>query len=279
MSSQEQEVVLAIPLFPSTQEFVITPDDFNAGLLSLYMKLWKDTDYGKLERAAYSAILPFIDRYRVNTLKALAVISFVLILALGAHTVSDVLRGNDAQAGEPTLATDGLSLVVEEGSSDVQVVVGGVGGPPEFEGSAQSIHVVQQGENLFRISQRYGVSIDAVVQANGIPDASMIFIGQELIIPPTAAQTPTIDQSAQVAEVHSASPVEQAAFPEPPRMVTFDMLGKMVTSHHYCVNEGETLSQIAQRFNVTVQELVAWNSLPNPNYIQMGQFLVVVQLQ
>ncbi|MCA0452685.1 MAG: LysM peptidoglycan-binding domain-containing protein [Chloroflexi bacterium] len=44
-------------------------------------------------------------------------------------------------------------------------------------------HVVQPGENLFRIALRYGTSIDAISQANGITDINQIVVGQALVIP------------------------------------------------------------------------------------------------
>lgn len=44
-------------------------------------------------------------------------------------------------------------------------------------------HVVQAGENLFRIALRYGVSLDTLAAVNNITDVSLIFVGQVLIIP------------------------------------------------------------------------------------------------
>jgi LysM repeat protein len=46
------------------------------------------------------------------------------------------------------------------------------------------IHVVQRGENLYRISQIYGVSVADIMAANGLFNADYIYAGQELIIPP-----------------------------------------------------------------------------------------------
>ena len=210
-------------------------------------------------------MIPFIERYRINTLKVLGALSIVLILSAGSVLAFRALDGDQSSAGNPPIdATDTPAVTVEDAEVDAQVVLQGVGDPQEIQEGSQSVHVVQQGENLFRISQRYGVSVEAFVQANNISDPGMILIGQLLIIPAGATETPVIDQSARVVEVRSASPAEQATFPEPPRMVTLDMLGTMVTSHHYCVNEGETLSQIAQRFGVAVEELVTWNNLFSP---------------
>lgn len=44
------------------------------------------------------------------------------------------------------------------------------------------IHVVQPGENLFRISLRYGVTVEAIQAANALT-SDIIYVGQELIIP------------------------------------------------------------------------------------------------
>lgn len=44
-------------------------------------------------------------------------------------------------------------------------------------------YVVQPGDNLFRISLRFGRSMDAVAAANGITNYALIYAGQVLIIP------------------------------------------------------------------------------------------------
>jgi LysM repeat protein len=44
-------------------------------------------------------------------------------------------------------------------------------------------HVVSAGENLYRISLKYSTSVGAIMQANGLTDASLIYAGQRLTIP------------------------------------------------------------------------------------------------
>src|SRR5882724_240165 len=46
-----------------------------------------------------------------------------------------------------------------------------------------TIHVVQRGENLFRIAIRYGTTVDAIVAANGLGDPTQIQVGQRLLTP------------------------------------------------------------------------------------------------
>jgi LysM repeat protein len=45
------------------------------------------------------------------------------------------------------------------------------------------VHVVQRGETLRAISERYGVSQRSIVKANSLANASLIVVGQKLIIP------------------------------------------------------------------------------------------------
>jgi len=52
------------------------------------------------------------------------------------------------------------------------------------------IHVVQRGETLTSIALRYGVSVWAIAQANGIYDLNRIWVGQRLLIPGAAPTTP-----------------------------------------------------------------------------------------
>ena len=53
--------------------------------------------------------------------------------------------------------------------------------PPPATGAGQ--YVVQPGDNLYRISLRFGISISALAQANGILNPNLIFVGETLIIP------------------------------------------------------------------------------------------------
>lgn len=57
-----------------------------------------------------------------------------------------------------------------------------------------STYVVQRGDTLFAISLRFGVSAQAIAQANGISNVNLIYVGQTLTIPGTATATPVPTQ-------------------------------------------------------------------------------------
>lgn len=56
--------------------------------------------------------------------------------------------------------------------------------------TTKTIHVVQAGQNLFRISLQYGVSVQNIMSANGM-SSHIVYVGQKLIIPNSDDQTNT----------------------------------------------------------------------------------------
>jgi murein DD-endopeptidase MepM/ murein hydrolase activator NlpD len=55
--------------------------------------------------------------------------------------------------------------------------------PPSKPRGEPVVHVVERGETLYRIARQYGVSVDAIVTANRIPDVSAVEVGTRLVIP------------------------------------------------------------------------------------------------
>ncbi|MFQ3535464.1 MAG: LysM peptidoglycan-binding domain-containing protein [Aggregatilineales bacterium] len=103
-------------------------------------------------------------------------------------------------------------------------------------------YVVQPGDTLFRIALQHGVSVDAIVAANNLPNRSIVYVGQVLIIPKAGASQP-------------AAP--------------------LATGSVHIVARGETLNMIARRYGVTLSALLAANNLSNPNRLLVGQRLVI----
>ena len=126
---------------------------------------------------------------------------------------------------------------------------------PAAPATTRQVHVVQRGENLTRIARHYGVSIDAIVLANGIANPSRIYGGQQLVIP---GSTPT--------PVTSAPPPAPApAAPAAPAIAT----------QVHVVQRGETLIGIARRYEVSVDAIVLANGIANASRIYGGQQLTI----
>ncbi len=114
---------------------------------------------------------------------------------------------------------------------------------------SEAVHVVQPGENLFRISLRYNVSVSSIAQRNNIANVNLIYVGQQLVIPGTTGGTP---------------PATQVPGQPPPQ-----------TGGSYTVVRGDTLGRIAASFGTTWQILASLNNIANPNLIYPGQVITL----
>jgi LysM repeat protein len=56
-------------------------------------------------------------------------------------------------------------------------------------------HIVQPGDNLFRISLAYGIAVEDIMQANNLTGEGLIYSGQALLIPSEMANSPETTQN------------------------------------------------------------------------------------
>lgn len=103
-------------------------------------------------------------------------------------TIDD--EGRIVSWGEPRPATDDELLTGQflfgsmqtfSGQGGVIFEQGGDGDGDPLEGPL--IHIVQPGENLYRIALQYDTSMQGIVDVNGLANPNAIFVGQRLIIP------------------------------------------------------------------------------------------------
>ncbi len=98
-------------------------------------------------------------------------------------------------------------------------------------------YTVKKGDTLWEIAKKYGTTISEIRELNGLGRSSQIYIGQRLIIP---NKTQTIND--------------------------YEI---------YTVRRGDTIYEIAESFNVSVQRLMAWNGVTNPRRLAVGQKLKI----
>lgn len=91
-------------------------------------------------------------------------------------------------------------------------------------------YVVQPGDTLSEIAERYGTTYQALAALNGISNPDLIYAGQTIRIPEDSGGS----------------------------------------GRYYTIRPGDTLSEIAERFGTTVNALAALNGIRDPNLIYAG---------
>jgi len=114
---------------------------------------------------------------------------------------------------------------------------------------------VRRGDTLSTIARRFGVSMNDLVAMNGLRSRHRIRIGQKL-------KLPTHDAPTTVAMVRDHDRNARPKLARPSDGV-------------YAVHRGDTLSGIAGTFGVSVEDLLAANSLRNKNRLSVGQKLFI----
>lgn len=121
------------------------------------------------------------------------------------------------------------------------------------------VHTVRRGDTVSALSVLYGSSTQAIIQANGLNDSALIFVGQGLLIPVRIPDPATVTPTSTDTVIIVTATQAAAPIPTP--------------NDTYVVQVGDTLNQISARFNTTVGAIVQLNGIANPNRIFSGQVL------
>jgi LysM repeat protein len=200
--------------------------------------------------------VPYVEGMTVEGMPTATPTPFAYVVQAG-DTLSSIAFRFDVQPGtlievnnilDPNNLTVGTPLLIpgyvnpesnsDEGAADDSA--GGTTGTAAGSGGEAVTHIVQPGESLNQIAVEYGVDPVALAQANNIANGNLIRVGQQLVIPGVTAR---------------------------------DALEARGERH--VVQSGESLSMIAAQFGVTVEAIMAANSLDDPNTIVVGQELLI----
>ena len=163
--------------------------------------------------------------------------------------------------------------------------------------NGEMVHVVQWGETLSLIADKYGVTMEAIMAANGLDDPNMIYVGQRLSIPGAGSRGGGCDYyTVQAGDTltgiawrygTTANALTQAndldsdlIYVGQRLCVPGDDMGQMPSQPsrehtYYTVRAGDTLAAIALRFGVSQTAIVHANNLANASLIYVGQRLVI----
>lgn len=176
----------------------------------------------------------------------------LISIAQKYHTTPDTLRsanklrGNTIIAGHtlliprPSANADSYSLSADQRLETIQNR--GAAGKQKHE------YTVRSGDSFWKISRQYSVGVRELAKWNNMAPGDPLRVGQTLV-------------------VWSAAPIA-ASKSSPARP-------EMIRKVNYAVRNGDSLSRIASRFRVSINEIANWNRINTKNYLRPGQRLTL----
>jgi len=161
---------------------------------------------------------------------------------------NNISRDSKLQIGQrlfiPSSNTEGYATPTPVGMVQVST--------PDLDGKV--IHAVEAYQTLITIAQAYEIQVETILVLNGIQADWPLQIGQKLVINPgsvTPSPTP-----------RPLTPIEK---------LTPESDGK----YYHIIKSGETLLWIAELYEVTLGDLIAWNGLSASSVIRPDQKLLL----
>ena len=201
------------------------------------------SEEGAAKVAAAAVEPPPVTRHRVRRGDTLTSIARRYDVSVDALRAANDIRGSVIRPGEtlviPTAGASSATMAaVAAPREEIAAQL------PERQRPAAPpkprVHVVKSGDTLWGVARRYGVTVPALAAANGLTAQSTLSLGARLEIPGSGAGAP-----------------------------------REATAMTYHVRRGDTLSQIAEKFNVSVRQLMTWNRIRQSSSLRAGQRLVV----
>ncbi len=124
------------------------------------------------------------------------------------------------------------------------------------QGYRKVVHVVEKGDSLWLIGNRYGVSLPSLRRWNRTNGTTRIRPGQKIVV-----WVKVKDPDAE----------------PPPEMVKIEAAASSAQEIWYTVRPGDSLWEIARRFGVTVSDLSRWNQIDTGRPIRPGLRLRIYQ--
>ena len=207
--------------------------------------------------------------------RAILVMLLLHVVAVGGILAFSLIKEQNGDKGARRTGGGSAGALEAEDSLLTPAKTAGTA-EPATQSVRPAIHVVQPGETLLRIANDNGVTVDALVSANGARTAmSSLRPGQELKLPEKSP-----DPASVLAERSAVVPDEADAGPLPAHGPAAPTANAPKAGHlppdsgkTYTVGKGESPYVIAQKLKVSYESLLKLNHIDDPKKLKPGQKL------
>ena len=180
--------------------------------------------------------------------------SFWAIAVAYQVTIKEILAWNNLPEGYQLQIGDELTIPGPNSSGYATPTPVGmvIANTPAADGKIT--HEIQAYQNLSTIAAAYGVTVERLLELNGLSIDTPLQIGQVLLVHPSN-NTPT---------------------PTPRPLTPIEMLTPAADGKYYhVVKEGQNASWIAGYYGVSLADLMAWNAMNNTTVLYPGDRLLL----
>lgn len=174
----------------------------------------------------------------------------------------------------------------------VKAVTDYIGVPYVSPFGEENVYIVQKGDSLYSIANKYGITIDALKAANNIT-SNLLQVGQKLVIPTTTPEvSPPSDYlvytvvkgdslwniadkyNTTVMDIVELNQLGTSTLKIGQQLLIPNTDNSVEEENVYIVEKGDSLWSIANKYNINVSDLIELNNLEN-NILQVGDKLLI----
>lgn len=186
------------------------------------------------------------ERYKVKSGDSLITIAKRYRTSVKSLKKANKLRGNMIRAGQSLMIPTALQSPHHYALSTDQRTIRTQSRAKGKQGSKKVIHKVRSGDSFWKIAKQYNVKVSQLTKWNGLAPKDTLNIGQELVVWTTSLS------------------VASNSWDNP-----------LIRKVPYHVRRGDSLSKIAGKFNLSVNDILKWNTINQNKYLQPGQRLTL----
>ena len=185
-------------------------------------------------------------RHKIKNGEAISQIALKYHTTVAAIRSANNLRGNTIRAGKHLMipvATKPLSAYSKSADERLAKTQNRARAANKIE------HIVRSGESFWTISRKYHVTTRQLSAWNGMAPRDTLPVGRKLVVWTNADVSPSMSPTAA--------------------------LGNTTRKLRYKVRRGDSLYLIANRFRVTISQLIRWNKIDKNKILRPGQTLTM----
>ena len=197
------------------------------------------------------------------TILSVAPAGMIVAQSTAGHFIHTVTKGQSLYSISSMYNVSIADIVKENPGSDAGIKVGQSLKIPQNGDNQVTFHTIQSGETLYKLSVKYGVSVERICQANPGLSAKNFRVDQVIAIPPIAKSEQV---SAEMVDQLPSSPAKVEKKDESLKPNCRDM---------HRVERKETVYSICKQYGITEEELLAANPEIKNKKLKKGKFLCI----